>query len=265
MFPSSPNQPQHMMHHNNSNPPRPTRRQEPLPRHPYNPYPPLYQQPPFTDPSLQQFLGPHTHTSPWGKGSPPIQHYHSPPNSTGPSRVVAQQYQNQYELRRPGPSHNQNGKGDYRTEVQYNNHFPYVSSRMISRAHSTNIHPVNTQMGAFNNTTTGWAWSPPPRNPLVVNNDWQRARPKPYDRDCTTQKKRPRKVNLSMYQVPITASERKLIWPSIHYQLFHRKLCAGNATEHSSNVPTPTSATAGTTQKTANVDKQERTHTLTNS
>ena len=93
----------------------------------------------------------------------------------------------------------------------------------------------------------------------MVNNDWtQRVRLKPYERDRATRKERTDKVDLSMYKIPITGSESKLIWPST-INFFHQKLCAGNAAERSSNVATPTSATAGATQ-----NRQERTCNLTN-
>ena len=153
MFPSSPNQPQHMIHHNNSNPRKhymgasvevvavllgvallgvahPTRQQPALLRHPHNLYPPTYQQPPlplspFVNPSLyvvqQQFLGLQAHTPPWGEGGLPRQYYHGWPDVVGFSPAyqgVAWQYQHQCQPPRPGPSRNRHTRGHQKTEAR---------------------------------------------------------------------------------------------------------------------------------------------------
>ena len=231
MFPSSFNQP---LRHNNSNPPPQTG--QPPPPVTFTLRPPTYQQPPiplsaFENPSVyvvqQQSLGPLPHTPHRGEGGLPIQHSHSSLNSTGLQaspvyQGVTRQYQQRYQPPGPGPSYNQHTRGRHRTEVQYTTNHRYVSSRMVSRDHYTSTHPANAQMGAFNNTT-GRACRPPPKNPMMANNArTQRVRLKPYERDRATRKEdatreeRTDKVHLSMYEVPITGLQSKLIDLVIH-------------------------------------------------
>ena len=42
----------------------------------------------------QQALGPQAHTPPWGKGSPPMQHYHGSPYGVGPSPIYIREWPN---------------------------------------------------------------------------------------------------------------------------------------------------------------------------
>ena len=217
--------------HPHNNPQTPTHQQPPLP-------PPIFINPnPYT--MQPQFsVGPQAHTPPWGKRNPPKQCYHGSLYGIGPPiyQRVAQQQQHQYQPLRPGPNRNQHTKGQ-KTEAQYIN-FRHASPRMISRDHSTSIHPT---MGAFNTTGAGGVSRPPPQNLLMVDrNLTQRVRPKPYGRDRAAHFSVPLErdmVNPSVYTVPITGLEGKLIYPSIHYQLCSLKTMCSKHNETGFNRP----------------------------
>ena len=114
-------------------------------------------------------------------------------------------------------------------------------------------------------TTHGRAWRPPPKNPIMVDNDWTQCGQN-YTKGIVPLEKSVPTRSTSQCMKSLSQDQKiSRFGHSSTINFFHQKLCAGNATECSSNVPTPTSATAGATRNTANVDKQERTHTLTNS
>ena len=133
-----------------------------------------------------------------------------------------QQYQHQYRAPSSGRSRNQHSKGVRKTEAQYAYQFLHESSGTIARDHSTSTHPGHARRGK-DNTGAGRALTPPSRNPSMVDhNSTQQTRiihNKRY-RHPRSRKSRTDKVDPSMYEIPITNLESKLISPSILYQPF---------------------------------------------
>ena len=140
------------------------------------------------------------------------------PGLTMPMAQQSQQYQHltQYQPPSSGPWHNQHNKGRHKmTEAQYTNQFTHVPSGTTTRGYPTGIHPVHAQMNASNNTRAGWVWRPPSGNPSMVSRyATQDVRVKPYKTDRAARKLRKKhihKTDLSVYQLPITASGSRLI------------------------------------------------------
>ena len=101
------------------------------------------------------------------------------------------------------------------TEAQHHNQFRHVSSGTTTRGCPTGIHPVHAQMDAFNKTRAGGVWRPPSGNPSMLSHyTTQDVRAKPYKTDRAARalrKKHIHKTDLSVHQIPITASGSRLI------------------------------------------------------
>ena len=167
---------------------------------------------PFEDPLImqQQLSGSQpANTMPQCEGS--TQYSYGPPLCV--SHVyqgVAQQHQQQYRAPSSGRSHNQRSKGSRETEAQYTYHISHESSGMMAGDHSTGIYPGYAQTIASDNTGVGGAWRPPSRNPSMVDrNSPQQMRIARYNRERVpwTRKSRTDKVDVSVFEIPITESE----------------------------------------------------------
>jgi hypothetical protein len=180
-----------------------------------HPLPPL-----FVDPFvMQHLLELQANNMPSHEGR--IRHSYSSPFCIGP---VYQGMAQQYRAPSSGPSRNQHSKGVRKTEAQCLYQLIHESSGTIARDHSTSTHPGHGQMGSTDNTGTGRAWTPPSRNPLMVDhNPTQQMRithDKRHRHPRSRRKRRTDKVDPSMYEIPVVNLESKLISPSTLYQPF---------------------------------------------